>query len=701
MTVFRTLTVAGVVAALAMAVLPGVAAAKGPQAASAGATFVPVAAKRVLDPKTVGAEKYLWIDLNKVVPANATAVVLDVTATNATADTTVRATPTPIGNGGGASNLNLGPGETRTNLVTIALGRSQFQGEVYLTNHAGSVDLTADLAGYYVDDNSGSRYTAISPQRVQKAVSGTTSVDLSNVLPSTAKAVTFNLTGANPTAATAVTAWPHGTPQPQGANLSLLPGETRANLVTVAVGADRVVDLNTAANVDLAVDVEGYYATDRGDAYFTLSPLRVNSTTVANDSTVDLSPWLPTTAKAVVHNVTATSTDATAITAYAAGGALPTAANVSLAAGKTAANQTVTPLSDLKLALHTDGRADVATDIAGYFGTAASPCAGQCLYAFGRNDFGQLGDGTATTYRTRGVGQVAGLTAVKQITGDYEAGYVLREDGTVWAIGHTGKTNGYSTQPVPIRGLSDVVSVDAGNGEGLAVKADGTVWHWGDSLIATQVAGLSDVTQVSAGSNLALRRDGTVWWWFGDYAPSQLTMPGRITSVASSGLTRFVVRDDGTVWSWGSNYSGELGIGTDATYVDQPTQVVGLTGVTKVVAARAQATYAIKADGTVWAWGSSWLSGQVTPSNGPYRYSSPRQVPSLSHVTDVVAGYYYALALTADGTVWAWGSLVSAEALKTPDMRPEETPTKVPGLDGLHVASIAAGGYQGYIVANG
>ncbi|WP_273940221.1 hypothetical protein [Kutzneria chonburiensis] len=101
MTVFRTLTVAGVVAALAMAVLPGVAAAKGPQAASAGATFVPVAAKRVLDPKTVGAEKYLWIDLNKVVPANATAVVLDVTATNATADTTVRATPTPIGNGEG------------------------------------------------------------------------------------------------------------------------------------------------------------------------------------------------------------------------------------------------------------------------------------------------------------------------------------------------------------------------------------------------------------------------------------------------------------------------------------------------------------------------------------------------------------------------------------------------------------------------
>ncbi|EWM11268.1 epstein-Barr nuclear antigen 1 [Kutzneria sp. 744] len=412
----RMLAVVGVTAALAVSLLPGTAVAAGPQAASAGATFVSVTPKRLLDTRTsrkVGAEDYVRLDLKSVVPANTTAVVFNLTGTNPTDTTTVRATPTLAGDAAGASNLNLAPGETRANLVTVAIGRADWAGGVYLTNHTGSVDLIADLAGYYVDDNSGARYTSISPTRVRDTrnsggpvgPNGTISVDLSNVLPSTAKAVTFNLTGVSPDAATVITAWPHGTTQPAVSNLNLVPGDIRPNLVTVAVGPDRVVDLNNlAGNVDLVVDVAGYYATDRGDAYFTLSPTRATDSRTGpsfgpgESRAVDLTPWLPASAKAVVYNLTATNTTwSTFVTAYPAGTSVPDASNLNLVPGQTASNLAVTQLgAGGQLALRNAyGRVDLISDIAGYFGPAPAPCAGSCLYAFGRNDYGQLGDGTA------------------------------------------------------------------------------------------------------------------------------------------------------------------------------------------------------------------------------------------------------------------------------------------------------------------
>jgi alpha-tubulin suppressor-like RCC1 family protein len=731
------LAVAGGPPAPAATLLPGVAAAATPPPAPAGATFVAVTPKRVLDTRDgngpVGPEKFVSLDFKKLVPANASAVVFNLTGTNPTEATSVRATPTLKGDSTGSSNLNLEPGETRANLVTVALGqREPWLGGVELINHNGTVDLIADLAGYYVNDTSGARFTAGTPQRVldtrtQGLVGpdGTVTVDLSSVLPTTATAVTFNLTGTDTTGSTVVTAWPHGTPKPTASNLNLEPGDTRPNLVTVAVGPDRKVDLNNhVGTVNLIVDVAGYYATDRGDPFFTVSPVRTMDSRTGpsfgpgESRALDLSPWLPASAKAVVYNLTATNpTTATFVTGYPAGTSVPNTSNLNLVAGQTAPNLAVTPLGGGQLALRNNaGRVDLITDIAGYFGPAPAPCDGQpCLYAWGGNDYGQLGDGTTVTYSSRAVGQVAGIGSVKQAASAMEAGYVLRADGTVWVVGRTGETSQHSPQPTQIRGLTGVSSIAAGWREGFAVKSDGSVWQWGASLTATRVDGLGDTTQVASGSrtHYALRRDGTVWAW-GDgtngalgtavqFAPNpiQVPVPGRVVAIAGGSQSGYAVRSDGTVWAWGSNYNGELGVGSDEGVVVSPTQVVGLGSVTKVVSARASAAYAIKSDGTLWAWGSTRMTGQETPIGGPYKITSPTRVQGLANVTDVAnGGWDYAMALTGDGAVWIWGSGVTAGQVQAPGVPIGSTPAKVSGLDGLRVTNVIGGGDQAYLVAS-
>ncbi len=88
-----------------------------------------------------------------------TAVVLNVTATNPTASSYVTVYPDgttrPV-----ASNLNFTAGETIPNLVTVPVGSD---GAVDFYNDAGSVNLVADLAGYYTDSGTGSGLNSVAP----------------------------------------------------------------------------------------------------------------------------------------------------------------------------------------------------------------------------------------------------------------------------------------------------------------------------------------------------------------------------------------------------------------------------------------------------------------------------------------------------------------------------------------------------------
>ena len=130
-----------------------------------------------------------------------------------------------------------------------------------------------------------------------------------------------------------------------------------------------------------------------------------------------------------------------------------------------------------------------------------------------------------------------------------------------------------------------------------------------------------------------------------------------VLSVAAGGGATYVIKSDGTVWAWGSNQRGQLGDGTSTDSL-APVQVQGLSGVIAVAAGLSHAV-ALKSDGTVWAWGSN-TDGQLGDGSNSDSFS-PVQVNGLAGVTAVAAGSAHTLALKSDGTVLAWGSNASLQ----------------------------------------
>jgi YVTN family beta-propeller protein len=342
------------------------------------------------------------------VPASGvTAVVLNVTATDPTMSSYVTVfpagQPVPV-----VSNLNVTPGETIANLVTVPVGSD---GMVDFYNNSGSVNLVADLEGYY--SATGSLLESAGPVRIMDTRNGTggssspvgpggtISLQVTGVdgVPATGvTAVVLNVTVTDPTASSYVTVYPGGTTRPVASNLNFTAGETIPNLVTVPVGSDGMVDFyNNSGSTDLVADLDGYYgagAASAGGSFFnSFGPVRVLDTRsglggyrvpvgpgqtislLVNGAGSDIVNEEGVTA--VVLNVTVTNPTASSyVTVYPDGTTRPVASNLNFTAGETIANLVVVPVgADGEVDFYNNsGSTDVIADVFGYF--LAEPASG-------------------------------------------------------------------------------------------------------------------------------------------------------------------------------------------------------------------------------------------------------------------------------------------------------------------------------------
>jgi alpha-tubulin suppressor-like RCC1 family protein len=95
-----------------------------------------------------------------------------------------------------------------------------------------------------------------------------------------------------------------------------------------------------------------------------------------------------------------------------------------------------------------------------------------------------------------------------------------------------------------------------------------------------------------------------------------------VTAISVGGFHSYALKNDGTVWAWGWNLYGMLGNGT-TTDSYTPVQVSGLTGITAIAGEYLHAI-ALKNDGTLWAWGPNNF-GQLGDGTTTERHS-PVQV---------------------------------------------------------------------------
>ncbi|MEU7015427.1 FlgD immunoglobulin-like domain containing protein [Streptomyces sp. NPDC046385] len=354
-------------------------------------TYTPVTPARLMDTRSglgvpkakVGAGKTVSLKVTGAggVPATGvTAVVLNVTATNATTSSHVSVYPsgtrqTP------ASNLNFTAGRTAANLVTVPV----VDGKVTFYNRAGSVDLLADVAGYYTAGTGGSAYQPVTPTRLMDTRTGTgvakakLAANSTVTLPVTepgATAVVLNVTATNPTATSFVSVYPYGTTRTAASNLNFTAGQTVPNLVIVPVKDGKVTFYNKYGTVDLLADVAGYYKKDTGSVFTGMQPRRLmdtrDGTGVARGKigagktvSLDVNP----TYTAVVLNVTATNpTTAGFVSVYPYGTTRTAASNLNFTTRQTIPNLVVVPVKDGKVTFYNhSGTVDLIADIAGYY----------------------------------------------------------------------------------------------------------------------------------------------------------------------------------------------------------------------------------------------------------------------------------------------------------------------------------------------
>jgi alpha-tubulin suppressor-like RCC1 family protein len=264
------------------------------------------------------------------------------------------------------------------------------------------------------------------------------------------------------------------------------------------------------------------------------------------------------------------------------------------------------------------------------------------LYSWGNCSCGGLGLGYCCIPKSSPT-QVGSLTNWLSLAAGYKIVMSNKIDGTLWAWGKNnagqlglGNTTNYSS-PKQIGVLTNwskiiATSICTSSGSSFGIKTCGTVWAWGKNN-AGQL-GLGNTTNYSSPKQIG---SCTNWAY----------LAGPV-----NGASMFGIKTCGTLWAWGKNCSGQLGFGNINNY-SSPKQVGALTNWSGISTSYTPTTLAVKTDGTLWSWGKSTYGN--TGLGNTSSYSSPKQVGSCTNWASVSASCFSSLAVKTDGTLWSWG----------------------------------------------
>lgn len=352
--------------------------------------------------------------------------------------------------------------------------------------------------------------------------------------------------------------------------------------------------------------------------------------------------------------------------------------------------------------------------VAAYSDTSIALASNGQLYSWGNNSTGQLGDGTVVNRATPVEVSISGVV-FKQIAVARSHALALAADGSIysWGKNNSGQLGDGSNVDtvVPIQvdtsgivGSKVFVSIAAGsgwsNGYSLGVTDDGGLYGWGENSyyqlgdgtsidqttpVAISTSNVSagvefEAVSAGAGHSLALTSDGRIYGWgvnwegaIGDGSNTDRAIPvlvaasgpmsdESVVAISAGANHSMALTSNGQLFAWGSGSSGGLGNGSRAD-VNSPSAVATSSFPVDInfrsIAAGANTSMAISTGGQLFSWGYNG-DGQLGLGLAPLWQPTPLAVstsslPINTTFSSIAVGFDHTLALSSEGLVYAWG----------------------------------------------
>ena len=354
------------------------------------------------------------------------------------------------------------------------------------------------------------------------------------------------------------------------------------------------------------------------------------------------------------------------------------------------------------------------------FGHSAAITSIGRVFIWGRNNSGQLGDGTTTDKLrpieiTNRFNLGAGETIESiSLGGGHSAAVTSIGRAFIWGSSSDGQLGGGTlsimTTPAELTSFfklgagEKITSFSLGFLNSSAITSTGRVFTWGrndkgqlgDGSIARRIRPV-DITRLfdlgpgetivnmSLGyyHSAAISSEGSIFTWgmnengqLGDrttdskYIPIKITNPNykylgdKFKSIYLGLSHTAAITEKGQVYSWGDNSNGQLGNGTTIektmpsyignlpqTYMDETIQSISLGSLHSA---------AVTTNGRIFTWGSNANSqlgdGTITQRNNPIEITSRFNLSIGEKIESVSLGGYYSSAITSKGRIFTWGS---------------------------------------------
>jgi alpha-tubulin suppressor-like RCC1 family protein len=373
------------------------------------------------------------------------------------------------------------------------------------------------------------------------------------------------------------------------------------------------------------------------------------------------------------------------------------------------------------------------------------------------------GNNAATGYRVNGrdlssifqaytTGTQAGITGYK-ISGGGDLNGVFSKSNYVWFWGRNNSgqlgdgTSGGIPKPTKIPNGANgfvngtIIAISISIYGCLAVDKTNNVWFWGNNIngqLGSGTGGTSSyltptkipngangfvngtITAISISWNGCLAVDTTknVWFWglnnngqlgggttSGYLTPTKIAngangfVNGTITAISIDQLGCLAVDTSKNVWFWGRNNSGQLGDGTASGYLT-PTKIPNgangfVNGTITTISIGYYGCLAVDTSKNVWFWGYN-ITGQLGDGTTS-GYLTPTKIPNGANgfvngtITAISISDYGCLALDTTMNVWFWGNNINGQLGDTTHSTIYLTPTKIPnGANGFVNGTITA-----------